>query len=591
MRIRPIAEDSYLRLIRTARRMEPATCWIKGANVLNVYTREWLTAHVVLAGERIAYVGDAEPIVDERTQIIEGEGYWLVPGYIEPHAHPFQWYTFDSLTDFALATGTTTLVSDTLHLTTSLSLEQVEAILQQLTNHPVKQFFWARLDPQIRLAKQSEAFQKDGLARLLAHPLVLQGGEITDWTGFLAENEEILFGMKHARDVGKRIEGHHPGASASTLAVAAAAGITACHESITAEEVQNRLRLGMYATLRHSSIRPDLPELLAGMKRLGIPFHSSRLMLTSDGSTPPMLRHGFTDYLIKLAIDAGVPDVDAYAMATVNPAQYYGLDAEIGGIAPGRIADILFLRSPHEPTPEKVIANGELWAEGKKLLRQTPKINWSDYRFPQPKERLPLVNEEWFQFPEISPDEPYPLIQMENAVITRVVYERLECDETGRINFDAHPDLAQIVTIDPESGKRSQAIVRGFAVNLQALASSYTVSTDMIVIGREPKAMKQALERVLELGGGIVAMEEGQICFEQELALAGKMSDESMAELIESGEAFVRFMRAKGYRYLDPIYSLFFFQATHLPYVRMTAEGLYDVKKSVVIKKSAPLFE
>ncbi|MGE5702692.1 MAG: amidohydrolase family protein, partial [Clostridia bacterium] len=344
MRVRPLSQEAYLRLIRTARRQEPATLWIHGAQVLNVYTREWLSVHVVLSGERIAYVGEAKPLVDDHTVIVDGSGYWLVPGYIEPHAHPFIWYSPDSLSDYALATGTTTLVSDTLILTASLPHEQVESILNRLSEHPVKQFFWARLDPQIRQSVPNEAFSKAGLARLLEHPLVLQGGELTDWTGFLEENEDILFGMKHSRDRGKKIEGHHPGASANTLAVAAAGGVTACHESIVAEEVLHRLRMGMYATLRHSSIRPDLPDLIYGMQRLGIPF-SSRLMFTSDGTTPPTLRHGLTDFLIRTAIDAGLSPADAYTIASLNPAHYYGLDAEIGGIAPGRIADILFLRS------------------------------------------------------------------------------------------------------------------------------------------------------------------------------------------------------------------------------------------------------
>ncbi|MCK9906258.1 amidohydrolase family protein, partial [Frankia sp. Cpl3] len=123
----------------------------------------------------------------------------------------------------------------------------------------------------------------------------------------------------------------------------------------------------MYATLRHSSIRPDLPELITGMQRLQIPW-TSRLMLTSDGNTPPMMRHGFMDYTIRVAIETGVPAIDAYVMATLNPAVYYGLDAELGGIAPGRIADILFLRSPEDPAPELVIANGQREMEAGRLL-------------------------------------------------------------------------------------------------------------------------------------------------------------------------------------------------------------------------------
>ncbi|MCK9910732.1 amidohydrolase family protein, partial [Microbacteriaceae bacterium K1510] len=228
------------------------------------------------------------------------------------------------------------------------------------------------LDPQARSKTRSYAYTKQGLSEMIDHPLVVQGGELTDWRAVLEEEEEMLFGLKRVRDRGKRMEGHHPGASIETLNIAAAAGVTACHESISAEDVKQRLRLGMYATLRHSSIRPDLPELITGMQRLQIPW-TSRLMLTSDGNTPPMMRHGFMDYTIRVAIESGVPAIDAYVMATLNPAVYYGLDAELGGIAPGRIADILFLRSPEDPAPELVIANGQREMEAGRLLGTLPR--------------------------------------------------------------------------------------------------------------------------------------------------------------------------------------------------------------------------
>ncbi len=589
MRVRSLTEAAYLQLIRTSRRIVPATLWITGGSVLNVYTREWLKTNIVVAGERIAYVGDAEPLIDEQTEIIDASGYYLVPGYIEPHAHPFQWYNPTTLSNYALQTGTTTLVSDTLFMTNVLPLAEVEEILDQLKDHPVKQFFWARLDPQSQKTDTNPAFSKEGLARMLSHPLVVQGGELTSWGGFLAEDEDILFGMKHARDLGKRMEGHHPGASVHTLNTAAAAGVTACHESITAEEVLHRLRLGFYATLRHSSIRPDMPELVKGCQELGIPF-GQRMMLTSDGSTPPMLQHGLTDYTIRVAIEAGVPPIDAYVMASLQPAAYYGLDAEIGGIAPGRIADILFLPDPADPTPAIVLANGKRWAEKGQLLDQPPAIAWREYGFPQiaqAAEKLGQLKGEWFTLR--TTEETVPVIHMENAVITSLRQEQLPRGEYNEVLLDDHPGLAYLNLLDPGTQKVTQAIVSGFGCDIEGIASTYTVSAAWLAMGRDAAAMKQALQRVVALGGGLVVVERGEIVYEMPLPLAGKMTDVPMEEVIARGVAFDKLMRTKGHTHLDPIYSLLFFTATHLPYVRLTPQGIYDVKRGAIIQASTDL--
>lgn len=582
MRVRPMNEEAYLRLIRVAKRQAPADMWIKGARVLQVYTKEWREVNVAVAGERIAYVGEKEPEVDEHTVVVDAAGMYAVPGYMEPHAHPFQWYNPFTLADFALERGTTTLVSDTMMLM-SLPFAQVAEIMERLSAHPVKHFFWSRLDPQQRRAQAEPPFDRAGLARMLEHPLVVQGGELTDWQGVLSEDETLLFGIKHTRDLGKRMEGHHPGASAETLNTAAAAGITACHESITAEDLLRRLQLGMYTALRHSSIRPDLPELVRGWLEMGLPW-SPRMMLTSDGSTPPMHRHGLMDYTIRVAIEAGMPPEEAYAMATLNPAVYYGMDAEIGGIAPGRLADVLLLARPEEPTPELVIANGRRAAEKGRLLVSTVQPQWERYEFP-PVDRLGRdVGAEAFRLRHTG--GPLPVLHMRNAVITTLEREELPADRDGCVSLENDPELAVICCLNPDRERLTQALVRGYSRSLEALASTYTASDDWLVIGRDPEAMAQALRRVRQIGGGVVMMDEGRVVCECPLPLAGMFSPAPMDDVIGMAESLTDLLRKKGYAHLDPLYSLLFFTATHLPYARLTAEGIVDVKSGAVMVPS-----
>lgn len=588
MRVRPLTEEAHVQLIRTARRQAAASLWIAGGQVLNTYTKEWQQAHIVVSGERIAYVGEKEPQTDEHTEKIDATGYYVVPGYIEPHAHPFQWYNPSTLSDYALQTGTTTMISDLMVLCGLLPPDEVEEIMNHLALQRVKQLFWARLDPQIRLPERGYFYTKDGLARMIDHPLVIQGGELTDWRGVLEEDETILYGLKRVRDRGKRMEGHHPGASVDTLNIAAAAGVTACHESITAEEVLHRLRLGFYATLRHSSIRPDLPELVGGLKRLGVPW-SSRLMLTSDGSTPPLMRHGFMDYTIRVAMEAGVPAIEAYVMATLNPAVYYGLDAELGGIAPGRIADILLLAAPENPTPELEIVNGRAAAKNGRLINRNEGLDWATYSFPKIEEQLDQIDPRWFQL--LHPGTEVPVLDMVNAVITKLSLEPLPADADGFVSLDHDPELAYIVLIDPACKRLTQAVVRGFGRSIEALASTYTASASWLAIGRDALAMARAVERVKRMGGGIALVESGQIVYEMPLPLAGKMTARPMEEVIAKGEEFTRLLQRKGHSHLDPIYSLLFFTATHLPFVRLTPEGIYDVKQGRIIHPSKKMIK
>ncbi len=584
MRVRAISDRDYLNMIRVSRRQAPASLWIKGASVLNVYTKEWQEHHVVVAGERIAYVGEKEPLVDDQTVMMEAAGQYLVPGYIEPHAHPFQWYNPYTLADFALQTGTTGMVSDTLMLM-HLPFSQTAAIMDSLAAHPVKQFFWGRLDPQT--GKAHPSFTKENLARMLEHPRVIQGGELTNWGGVLQEDETLLFGLKHTRDLGKRMEGHHPGASYETLNIAAAAGVTACHEAIHAADLLSRIRLGMYAILRHSSIRPDLPELVKGWLELGVPW-SSRMMLTSDGSTPPMHRDGFMDSTIRVAIEAGMPPEEAYVMATLNPAVYYGLDAEIGGIAPGRIADMLLLTAKDRPTPSIVIANGQQVAEKGTLLVPTVKPQWEEasLRLTDPLKKQ--AHPDWFR---LRPDEDgkAPVLQMLNAVITRLSLEDMPVDQDGYVSLQHDPQLALIAIIDATEGNRTMAVLHGFGEHLEGLASTYSASGDWIVIGRDPQAMAQALERIREIKGGVVLIDEGKIICECPLPLAGKFASAPMEEVISMGENLVNQLRSKGHAHLDPIYSILFFTATHLPYARLTATGIVDVKSGQIVVPALPL--
>nr|WP_278429952.1 adenine deaminase C-terminal domain-containing protein [Brevibacillus laterosporus] len=586
MRARKLTEIAYKQLIRTAKGLEAASVWITGGTTLDVYTKSWRKADIVLAGERIAYVGEKVPLVNEDTICINAKDKYIVPGYIEPHAHPFQWYNPFTLADYALQTGTTTMISDSLFFFQLLPYDKLSSLFDEINKHPMKQFFWARLDSQT-LPDPEGVFQRERIKELLDHPLVIQAGELTDWRGILDEREELLEGMRYALDLGKRIEGHHPGASYQTLALAAAHGVGACHESMKAEELLHRLQVGMYATLRHSSIRPDLPKLITEWLELDLPW-SPRMMLTSDGATAPMLRNGVMDYTIRVAIESGMPIEEAYVMATLNPATYYGMDTEIGGIAPGRLADILLLTEKNNPTPETVIANGLIIVQEGQVVAKVPNSQMSDY-VSGSLTMEEMVFDQWFLFPDKTQAlslDTLPVICMINAVISKLDETTVIHDWEELIQI---PDAMLAVLIDPKTKQLTKAILRGFAVELEALATSFHASTEFLVLGRNPQSMKAALQEIMASKGGVAIIEKGEVLFHIPLPIGGKMTDESMEIVMEKSECFTALMKERGYRFDDPIYSLLFFTATHLPFVRFTKAGIYEVKTGSLIYPATPL--
>src|SRR5437660_7995037 len=363
------------KLTDVARGALPADLVIRGGTLLNVYTGELYPATVAVKGERIAYVGGREDMVGPRTTVLDATDKVLVPGYIDPHVHPAPVTTPSALARFVLPRGTTSVFADTLQL---LELGGVRAFLRvadALTGAPLKFYWMVRPHAQSRTADEARRFPLRDLVKALAHPRAVAVGEVTRWPDAWSGRPDLLRRLALAPARLPRVEGHTAGAAGEKVAAIAAAGFTSDHEPITAREVLERARHGIAVMLRESSLRPDLNGLLDALKEA--PALVSRLMLTCDGSMPAFIEaNGFMDHAVRLALDRGVPPIDAYRMATLNAATYFGLDGDLGGIAPGRYADVCVLRDLAEPRPEMVIAGGRVAADRGEMLARMPAVPW-----------------------------------------------------------------------------------------------------------------------------------------------------------------------------------------------------------------------
>ena len=326
------------------------TILLKNGLYLNQALRQWMRGNIWIYQDRIVYVGNQLPEHVENCEVIDCTNEIIVPGYIEPHSHPFQLYNPHSIAEYASKSGTTTLINDNMAIILHLNKKEAFSLLRDLRSIPAAMFWWCRFDAQSEILNEEEIFSHSNVKSWLEHDAVLQGGELSGWPKLLDGDDMMLHWIQEAKRMRKQIEGHFPGASEKTLAKMMLFGADCDHEATTGEEVYDRLMQGYMVSLRHSSIRPDLPNLLDDLKRLGI--HSyDKLMFTMDGSSSSFYEQGIIDRMIEIAIEKDIPPIDAYNMATVNIARYYHIDHLHGNIATGRVANLNFLSNIENPTP------------------------------------------------------------------------------------------------------------------------------------------------------------------------------------------------------------------------------------------------
>jgi adenine deaminase len=568
-----------IRLTAVARGAAPATRYLRGGTLLNVHTGELYPANVAIAGERIAYVGLRDDMVSAGTDVIDVSGRVLVPGYVEPHAHPTHLVTPAALARHILPLGTTTMVADTLHFFELGGLRAFLAGADALGASPLKFYWMIRAHGQSRAPGEARRFSLRAITRALAHPWAVAVGEVTRWPEVHGGSPQLLERLQLALGRRLRVEGHTAGAAAEKIAAIAAGGLTSDHEAISADEALHRARQGIAVMLRESSLRPDLGGLLDALKRA--PALASRLMLTSDGSMPAFVdANGFVDHTLRIALERGVAPIDAYRMATLNPATYFGLDGDLGSIAPGRWADVCALGDLAEPRPEIVVARGAVAAVDGRLRVPVPEPDWRRI-FTSPRARL---STRWRCRADefVLPRRPrWPVLRLVSAVITRLEERPL------------HPGDLIAALIDREGRWIAPGVVAGFAERVAGLAATTTTDFNILALGHDPAAIAHAVNRLLHLRGGIVLVDRGtepgsppSIAFEHALPIGGVMSAGSLENAAAAEREFQRLIAARGYAFHDPLFTLFFLAADFLPAVRLSPRGVWDVKGARVLLPS-----
>lgn len=355
-----------LSLTRVSTGQKPPDLLIKNARLVNVYTGEIQEGiSVGTSGSRIAFVTPEEVTPSRETEVIDAAGCYLVPGLIDGHTHLDALHHIHEYLRYAAAGGTTTIVTETSGIANLAGVKGVYWFLEAMRNQPVRVLATAPSmvpgDPRVQEGRE---FSPADLARLLREPDVVGLGE-SYWPRVLDGEKEVLEFFATALSEGKPLEGHSSGARGRKLQGYIATGVTSCHEPITAQEARERLQLGLHVMIREGSVRRDLAAM-APLAEEGI--DTRRLALATDGLEPEeLLEKGYMEFVVQKAIDLGFPPVQAIRMATLNVAEHFHLDQHLGGIAPGKYADMFLTGSLKEIKAKVVICNGRVIARDGKL--------------------------------------------------------------------------------------------------------------------------------------------------------------------------------------------------------------------------------
>lgn len=572
------SKEETRKLMQVAQGERPADVAVVNARLVNVYTGEiWEGCSVCCSGRWIGSVGEGtEGRIGSATRVVDAGGRTLIPGLIDGHAHLAWLFTPDAFLACIAPHGTTTIVTELMEPYPVAGIQGVLAFLAALRDRPIT--FFATAPANGSVSRSVAGISEEDLLCLLEMPEVLGLGE-TYWQLVLQQPELYLPPMLETLRRGKVLEGHTAGAPGKRLMAYACVGVGSCHEPIRPQEVIDRLRLGLHVMIREGSIRREL-EAMAPLAKEKIDLR--RCILVTDGVVPgDLLRLGYMDYVVQKAIDLEFPPVEAIRMATLNVAEHFRIDHLVGGIAPGRQADLVLLPDERTIKPDLVIAQGQIIFEnGRSLLRA------GRYRFEDAHRKSICLPGEMFagdfRIPAVG-EEGYVgvrVIRMVTDLVTREEVLRLPV-VGGEVAADPREDLVKVCAMDRRSysGKRFVGLLKGFGLRSGAMACSAAWDTsDILVAGADEADMAQAVNRIAELQGGAVVCRGGEVIEELALPIFGLLSELPLASLAERLEALRTAAAGLGVPFPDPLLSLITLSGAAIPFLRICEEGLVHFK-------------
>ncbi len=579
-------------LIDVAMGKTPADSIIEGGRLVNVYTKEIYPADIAIYKDRITAVGDVAYTKGNETKVINAEGKYLTPGLIDTHIHSYHSYL--NLIAYAQASMThgTTAVADGFYGPGIVSgVKAIQFLIEELKTTPLKLIF---LVPTITHLQNREL----GLPGAPSTPTPEEFKEMLDWKECrgleeppyipILEKDSFFLDLFQATlDRGKVITGHACGIDKKGLNAYLAMGASTDHETVGTEEALEKARAGMKILMRQGSGCTDVEAVSKAITDYRI--DSRNFAFCADVASPEKLvEKGDVDECIRVAIAAGIDPISAVQMATINAAEIFRVDHDLGSIGPGKIADILLVDDLPKFLIATVIADGNIIVEDGRFLPKLESTKYPDFMYDTVKLERELRPEDFEVLHSSGKSEVKVRVigATEGSLITDERIETLEVSQ-GIVQSDVQRDIAKISMVDRfmSSKKIGNGFIQGFNLRRGAFGTTANaVCENIVVVGTNSRDMAIAANKMAEMGGGKVAVIDGEVKAQLEMGLCGLLAEGSLEEIMTKFYRVLDAIKEIGCELETPFSTLEFMCACgEIGLIKICDQGLLNVETREIV--------
>lgn len=576
------------KLLDTAAGKIPADVVVQNGKIVNVYSGEIYDGGVAICGDKIAAVGDIAYTIGEGTKIIDAKGKYITPGFIDGHIHPeSSSLSIRPFAEIVLKHGTTVIMTDLHELGVVGGLEAIEAELEENEKTDLKVYFVvpSHVPFSPSLETSGGAFNTEIIREALKRPDAVGLSECVG-PYILGRFPDLLNSMDCALEKGKSLQGHLPDMKDANLNVCLASGVSTDHESLGEEDALQKLRGGCHLMLREGSAARNLADCLKPV--LEKKLDTSRVsIVTDDLHTIDAVDRGHLDESVRTALKCGAPFVTAIQMVTLNAARAFSLDGEIGGLAPGKRADINITSGPEDFKIETVISGGKTVVENGELIVHYSKAEHKPCMLDTIKLKNPVTADSFkLAAPagakkvkvQVMDTLPFIPITLGREAVLNVKDGTVACDVSNDVLY-----IAQVERYG-KSGNIGKAFMGGFHMTAGAIASSVGHDNhNIIVLGTNYEDMAKAVNEVASLTGGQVVVKDGEVLAEIAYPVCGLLSDLSAEELADEKRKLNAAVHSLGCPITIPFMFLSFICLAALPNFAVTDHGFIDVLSQKII--------
>ncbi|WP_144665336.1 adenine deaminase [Bacillus altitudinis] len=565
-------KELFRHQIEVAAKRKKAALVIKHAKVMDVFNQEWIDADVAVESGKIVGIGEYEG-----EQELDATGQMLVPGFIDGHVHiESSMVTPAEFSKAVVPHGVTTVVTDPHEIANVSGVAGIRFMLEEARKAALNIYFMLpSCVPAVSFERSGATLKAKDLKPLYQEKEVLGLAEVMDYVAVEQAEEDMLQKLLDAQHEHKLIDGHLAGLTARLINVYRTANVQTDHEVTTAQEALERVKRGMYVMLREGSVAKNVKNVLPAVNEK----NARRFFFcTDDKHLDDLMAQGSIDEQVRMSIQEGLDPFLAYQMGSLNAAECFGLKTK-GAIAPGFDADFMLISDLHEVGITSVFIAGELVSEHGEYLPSVDKITPSSSLM----QSVHAVDVQ-------EKDLTLPITDHQKMNVIRIIPNQLETKleqispsgSDGQFTSDIDRDVLKIVLVERHKGLSEIGIgvVSGFGLKEGAIATTVAHdSHNLIAVGTNDADMIKAIETLKEAGGGLTVVKDGEVLHTLPLPISGLLSDQPAHAVNESLHALHEALNETGFALdFNPFLTLSFLALPVIPDVKMTTQGLFDVR-------------